>query len=230
MAPARRTARGPPFVLGVPPRSLEAARAREGVAVSRLSNSRRRSSSSSSGDALVLPDGRSGASPRITGHRDDLDVFVSAPSDRRVRQVAEARSVAAIGRSRPSGPRRISSSSTRTEVIVDLVRDRAPQIYADKLDRDGVLVDPPAEILANKLCTLLSRGEVRDLVDVLFLERSGLRVEDALVPASTKDGGPHARAARLGPLPDHRRFRRSHPRRRHPGRTPDLPRGPRLPA
>jgi hypothetical protein len=73
--------------------------------------------------------------------------------------------------------------------LVDLVRDRAPQIYAEKLDRDGVLVDLPAEILANKLCTLLSRGKVRDLVDVLFLERSGLRVEDALVPASSKDGG-----------------------------------------
>jgi hypothetical protein len=74
-------------------------------------------------------------------------------------------------------------------VVVDLVRDRAPQIYAEKLDRDGVLVDPPAEILANKLCTILSRGEVRDLVDVLFLERAGLRVEDAIEPASAKDGG-----------------------------------------
>ena len=74
-------------------------------------------------------------------------------------------------------------------VVVDLVRDRAPQIYPDKLDRDGVLVDPAAEILANELCTLLSRGEVRDLVDVLFLEWAGLPVEDALVPASTKDGG-----------------------------------------
>lgn len=72
---------------------------------------------------------------------------------------------------------------------IDLVRDRAPQIHVEKLDRDGVLVDPPAEILANKLCTLLSRGEVRDLVDVLYLERAGLRVEDALAPASTKDGG-----------------------------------------
>ncbi len=72
---------------------------------------------------------------------------------------------------------------------IDLVRSRAPQIHPEKLDRDGVLVDPAAEILANKLCTLLSRGEVRGLVDVLSLERSGLRVEDALVPASSKDGG-----------------------------------------
>lgn len=45
------------------------------------------------------------------------------------------------------------------------------------------------EILANKLCTLLSRAEIRDLVDVRALEGAGYRVEDALGPASRKDGG-----------------------------------------
>lgn len=74
-------------------------------------------------------------------------------------------------------------------VVIDLVHDRTPQIHPEKLDRDGVLVDSAAEIFANKLCTLLSRGEVRDLVDVMFLERAGLRVEDAIGPAATKDGG-----------------------------------------
>lgn len=73
--------------------------------------------------------------------------------------------------------------------VVDLVRDPTPQLHEEKLERNGVLVDPADEILANKLGTLLSRGEVRDLVDVLALERSGLRVEDAIGPASRKDGG-----------------------------------------
>jgi hypothetical protein len=54
---------------------------------------------------------------------------------------------------------------------------------------DGVSVDPPEEILANTLCTLLSRAEIRDLVDVRALEQAGYRVEDALEPASHKDGG-----------------------------------------
>lgn len=45
------------------------------------------------------------------------------------------------------------------------------------------------EILANKLCTLLSRAELRDLVDVRALERAGYQVEDALEPASHKDAG-----------------------------------------
>ena len=50
-------------------------------------------------------------------------------------------------------------------------------------------MDPPEEILANKLCTLLSRSEIRDLVDVRALELAGYRVEDAIAAAAAKDSG-----------------------------------------
>jgi nucleotidyltransferase AbiEii toxin of type IV toxin-antitoxin system len=50
-------------------------------------------------------------------------------------------------------------------------------------------VDPPEEILANKLCTLLERAEIRDLVDVRALEMAGCRVENALPFAALKDTG-----------------------------------------
>jgi len=73
-------------------------------------------------------------------------------------------------------------------VVVDLVLDRAPQL-ADKLRFGSIRVDSPEEILANKLCALLSRAELRDLVDVRALEHAGYRVEDSLDPASQKDGG-----------------------------------------
>ncbi|MEO5729171.1 MAG: nucleotidyl transferase AbiEii/AbiGii toxin family protein, partial [Byssovorax sp.] len=74
-------------------------------------------------------------------------------------------------------------------VMVDLVMDEAVQGYPDKLLFGAVRVDPPEEILANKLCTLLSRNEIRDLVDVHALERAGFRVEDAVALAQRKDGG-----------------------------------------
>lgn len=73
-------------------------------------------------------------------------------------------------------------------VVVDLVLERTPQL-ADKVRFGRIRVDPPEEILANKLCTLLSRAELRDLVDVRALEEAGYRVEDALEPASRKDAG-----------------------------------------
>lgn len=77
----------------------------------------------------------------------------------------------------------------KDRVLVDLVVDRAVQGYPGKLRFGDIRVDPPEEILANKLCTLLSRSEVRDYVDVLVLERSGLRAEDALDLAMRKDSG-----------------------------------------
>ena len=52
-----------------------------------------------------------------------------------------------------------------------------------------IRVDPPEEILANKLCALLGRAEIRDLVDVRALEISGYPVESALPSAALKDAG-----------------------------------------
>jgi hypothetical protein len=74
-------------------------------------------------------------------------------------------------------------------VVVDLVHERAPQGGEAKRQFGFVWVDPPGEILANKLCTLLSRAELRDLVDVLALERAGFHVEEAVPLAVRKDAG-----------------------------------------
>lgn len=56
-------------------------------------------------------------------------------------------------------------------VVVDLVWDRVEQAYPEKQDIVGIRIDPIEEILANKLTTILSRAEERDLVDLYFLER-----------------------------------------------------------
>ena len=55
--------------------------------------------------------------------------------------------------------------------------------------RSTVRVDPPEEIFANKLCTLLGRSEIRDLVDARALEGLGLSLTDALAAGQLKDGG-----------------------------------------
>lgn len=74
-------------------------------------------------------------------------------------------------------------------VVVDLVRDLVPQIFPEKSLFGAIRVDLPEEILANKLCTLLSRAEIRDLVDVWALETRGYSIETALEQAAMKDGG-----------------------------------------
>jgi hypothetical protein len=74
-------------------------------------------------------------------------------------------------------------------VVVDLVQDRTPRGAEEPQLHGKVAVDPPGEILASKLCTLLSRAELRDLVDVMALEAVGHALEEALALAARKDAG-----------------------------------------
>ena len=129
------------------------------------------------------------------GHRQthDLDLFVT--SDRLQEGEAalreSARQLGATLESIRTSPefRRWLVRRGEESVIVDLVLDRTPQGQPQKQKFGEIIVDPVSEILANKLCTLLSRAEVRDLVDVLAIERAGHKVESAVDLAARKDGG-----------------------------------------
>ena len=74
-------------------------------------------------------------------------------------------------------------------IVIDLLRDRAPQLTCAKPVINGITIDTAHEILANKLCTLLERSEIRDLVDVRALELAGYSVENAIEAAALKDAG-----------------------------------------
>lgn len=74
-------------------------------------------------------------------------------------------------------------------IVVDLVQEYVFQANIKKRTIGGVRVDTPDEILANKLCSLLSRSEVRDLVDVRALELAGYSIETAIEAARNKDSG-----------------------------------------
>jgi hypothetical protein len=74
-------------------------------------------------------------------------------------------------------------------VVIDLVHERVPQVVNNKPLIGIIRIDPPEEILANKLCALLGRAEIRDLVDVRALEISGFSVDSALSAAARKDAG-----------------------------------------
>lgn len=130
------------------------------------------------------------------GHRttDDLDLFtVDGEAFERGRFVLQDIATAMSGRLtiRQEAPGFLRAVMERggDAVVIDLVRDLQPQGGSAKLERDGIVFDSAAEILANKLTTLVGRAEERDLIDVLCLERAGHRIEDALPVALVKDGG-----------------------------------------
>jgi len=130
------------------------------------------------------------------GHRttDDLDLFtVDASAFERSRYViaAVADELGAKLEVRQDAPgfRRYTLTRGESTVVVDAVHERVAQRVPEKPHVGAVVVDPPEEILANKLTAVVGRMEERDLVDILFLERAGYRVEDALPAALAKDGG-----------------------------------------
>jgi hypothetical protein len=130
------------------------------------------------------------------GHRttDDLDLFTPDPQAfERGRFVLEdlAHELDARLDVRQQAPLFQRFVLTRDDgaLVVDLVCDRAATTAPERPEIDGVRVDPIDEILANKLTAVVGRAEERDLVDLLFLERAGHRVESALPAALAKDGG-----------------------------------------
>lgn len=77
-------------------------------------------------------------------------------------------------------------------VVVDLVAEPVPTIEPARFASIGavrILVDTPHEVLVNKLCALLHRSELRDLVDIHALVANGGDLDRALIDAPTKDGG-----------------------------------------
>ncbi len=77
-------------------------------------------------------------------------------------------------------------------VVLDLVADPVPVAEAPQsmtVEGATFLVDTPHQLLVNKLCALLSRSELRDLVDVKALLEAGGDLRRALLDAPHQDGG-----------------------------------------
>jgi Nucleotidyl transferase AbiEii toxin, Type IV TA system len=129
------------------------------------------------------------------GHREtyDLDLFTLANAmDAGVRAATEAaQQMGASIEAIQTAPdfRRLLLRREDKAVEIDLVHEFVTQCVPDKPLISGIRVDPPEEILANKLCALLSRSEVRDLIDLRALEAAGFKVEAALPFAALKDTG-----------------------------------------
>jgi hypothetical protein len=83
---------------------------------------------------------------------------------------------------------RLDTEST----IVDLVADPTPVAEVAQpmtVDDVTILVETPHQLLVNKLCALLSRSELRDLIDIRELIDSGGDLSRALRDCPGQDAG-----------------------------------------
>ena len=80
---------------------------------------------------------------------------------------------------------------TRTDEreIIDLVIDLNPQLEMEKDEFGDIRVDTVREMTANKLGTLLSRAEIKDVIDLYFLAKEGQDILASIPDAMKKDGG-----------------------------------------
>jgi hypothetical protein len=131
----------------------------------------------------------------VLGHRTthDLDIFTTdegamANADGLARALAAA--VGAELESLQTTPdhRRYLFTRDSESTRVDFVHDRGPQLMHKPL-RDGVPMDTVEEIIANKITTLASRSEIRDVVDLYCLEKAGYGIDDHFDNAQLKDSG-----------------------------------------
>lgn len=83
-------------------------------------------------------------------------------------------------------------SDGNSVVVVDLISEPTGAIEEPEphmVGSEEILVDSPRAILAEKLCALLERSEVRDLVDVEALLQRGESLDLAIADAPRRDSG-----------------------------------------
>jgi hypothetical protein len=77
-------------------------------------------------------------------------------------------------------------------VVIDLIAEPASSLdppWLCRIGRSEILVDTPHAILTEKLCALLERSELRDLVDIEALVRAGEDLSSAVADAPRRDSG-----------------------------------------
>lgn len=85
--------------------------------------------------------------------------------------------------------RRLLARRGEETCIVDLVIDRAPVVDSDKRLVGPIRIDPLREIAANKICTVLGRAQIKDVVDLKLILGSGIDLGASLADAAKKDAG-----------------------------------------
>lgn len=124
----------------------------------------------------------------------DLDLFTTESIDWHVldNQVrAIAVEMGAECRTLSSSPefQRVQLQRGAERELLDFVVERTPQVDVQKSTFDRIRVDTLREILVNKICTLIHRCEIKDLIDLYFLHRRGYRILDYFEAATKKEGG-----------------------------------------
>ncbi len=130
------------------------------------------------------------------GHREtrDLDLFAEPGPDLEEAARALQEAAAACGASLESVRKsplfsRFLAQRGEERCLVDLVIDPTERVDPERPRFGSVRVDSLREIAANKICALLGRAEIRDLVDLMVMAKAAVDLRHAMLDAERKDAG-----------------------------------------
>jgi predicted nucleotidyltransferase component of viral defense system len=143
--------------------------------------------------------GGGGALAIYLGHRKtrDLDLFwedvsLLAERPRAIRQRLAQAGLSVSPLQESPGFVRFRVADANSAINLDLVADpteRLERPTRQTIAGAEVTTESLSDLLANKLCAMLGRSEIRDLVDVEALVTRGVSLDQAIASAPRKDGG-----------------------------------------
>ena len=166
---------------------------------------------------------RADASPRYS---DDFDIFHDAAESVAVCAAADAEHLRAAGYAvdwvlRQVGFFRAEISRGQDRLRLDWAHDSAFRFFPVQADADFGYCLHPADLAVNKVLALAGRTEIRDFLDLLYLDRSYLSVAALAWAACGKDPG-YTPPLLLDLMNRHARFQESDLRGENLARPLDL--------
>lgn len=124
----------------------------------------------------------------------DLDLFTLKEIDWHIHErmfIAAAEEIKAEYESIIKSPyfQRYRLKRGKDKEVVDFVIEKVHQVEKEKKAFDIIKVDTLLEIGVNKICTLVGRTEMKDLIDLYFLVKNGFDIRENIEKAKLKDGG-----------------------------------------
>lgn len=128
---------------------------------------------------------------------DDLDLFTWTEVDldlaeRTLEDAARSCGAGLTSQVRYAEFRRYLASRGDERCMVDLVIEHTERVEPEPVSFGAIRVDSLRELAASKVCTLIGRAEIRDLVDLAAILDTGVSLEQALADAARKDASADA--------------------------------------
>lgn len=137
-----------------------------------------------SGLALLLDHRRSDDLDLFCGLREDVEPIVRA-----LEAAAAASSVGVMRVRSAPGFVRLEAASGPEVLRVDVASDASPRLVEADTYVGPIRVEALRDQRANKIVALLGRSELRDLIDLFFIDRAGFPILQGFEDALKKDSG-----------------------------------------